>query len=43
LLARAAIAGIRAQQGVFGPDADALGESEYGLMATRQIDIWIYG
>lgn len=41
-LARAAISGVRAQQGVTGPDADFLGQPD-GLMATHQIDIWIYG
>lgn len=41
-LARAMIAGIRAQQGITGPDADALGQED-GLYATRQMDIWIFG
>ena len=41
--ARGMISAIRAQEGVFGPDAEALGEGEHGLMATRQIDIWVFG
>lgn len=41
-LARAAIAGIRAQHGIMGSDAEFLGEPD-GIAATHQIDIWVYG
>lgn len=42
-LARSAIAGIRSQGGCFGPDADALGKGNTGLMLTEVCDIAIYG
>lgn len=41
-LALGAIAGIRAQAGIHGPDSRYLHRPE-GLMATEQIDIWVYG
>jgi hypothetical protein len=42
-LARAAIAGVRAQGGVTGPDAECLRGPDGMLFATEQVDIWIYG
>lgn len=41
-LALGAIAGIRAQAGVFSADSRALGFRD-GISATHQLDIWIYG
>lgn len=41
-LAMGVISAIRAQQGVMGPDAEALDEPD-GIPATRQIDIWVFG
>lgn len=42
-LARAAISGIRAQAGMFTPDAEPLGKGDVGLMLTEVCDIAIYG
>ena len=42
-LARAAIAGLRAQGGLFTPDAEPLGKGDVGLMLTEVCDIAIYG
>lgn len=43
-LARAAIAGIRAQQGIVSADSKAiLRNGDDGWHATRQLDVWIYG
>lgn len=36
------LAGVRAQAGVFGPDAEVLGFRD-GMHATKQIDIWVFG
>lgn len=36
------LSAIRAQAGVFGPDAEALGYED-GMHATKQIDIWVFG
>ena len=41
-LARAAISGIRAQQGVFSEDTEFLGYTD-GWHATAQLDVWVYG
>lgn len=43
MLSRSAIAGIRGQGGCLGPDADALGKGEEGLMLTEVCDIAVYG
>lgn len=40
--ARGYLAAIRAQMGICGPDAEALGHDD-GIAATHQIDIWIVG
>lgn len=42
-LARAAIAGVRAQAGMFTPDAEPLGKGDVGLMLTEVCDIAVYG
>lgn len=39
----AVLAGVRAQSGVEGPDADFLVGPGQSITATQQIDIWVYG